>query len=501
MRFIITMTIMAATLMQTLDTTIANVALPHIQSTVGATQDSINWVLTSYIVAAAIATPLTGWIEGRIGRRKLLLITVIGFTISSAACALSSTLAMIVISRTVQGIFGAFISPVGQAVMLDTYPAEKRAQALTIWGLGVMVGPVLGPMLGGWLTDEYNWRWVFLINIPVGVAAVAGILFSIRDGEGQPRRFDLAGFAMLAAGLAAFQLFLDRGTQLDWFDSYEIIIEILVGVSCLWMFVIHSFTAKAPLFDIGIFRDRNFVIANVFLMVLMGLSMAGAALLTPMLQRLMNYSVVDAGMLVAPRGLAMAVGMVISGRLVNKIDGRLILGTGLLIMGYSQTIMAGFNLEMGSRLVIWSGVVQGFGTGLMMMPLNILAFATLPAHLRTDGAALYSLSRNLGGSVAISASTALLAYNVQVSHSDLTSHLSPTINSALRAGLLENLGFNSDFPLQMLDLEINRQALMIAYLDDYWVMGWAAFLVLPLILIMKGKSKVTREEAMELMSE
>ncbi len=478
-RLWITVVVMAATLMQVLDSTIANVALPHMQATLGATQESVAWVLTSYIVAAAIATPITGWLEGRFGRRQLFAGAIIGFTISSAACGLAPSLGVMVFARLAQGIFGAFIGPLSQATLLDSYPPDKHAKALTIWGLGIMIGPIMGPVLGGWLTEQWNWRWVFFINVPIGIAATIGMLVFLRKTDAVRRRFDLFGFTMLALALASFQMLLDRGTQLDWFNSVEIIIEAAIAISALWVFIVHSATARNPLIPLALFRDRNFMIANLFMLVVMGIMMAGAALVTPMLQRMMGYGTIDAGLLVVPRGASMAVSMLLAGRLMTKLDPRILIAFGLSLVAWAQWMMTGFNLEMGAWPVISSGLVQGFGIGFVMLPMNLIAFATLAPYLRTDGASLYSLSRNIGGSIAISLMTSLIAYNVQVSHSDLATHVTtldlPTFNVNLIIGAVTS----------MIDAEVNRQALMIAYLDDFWIMAWAVMLVVPLVIFMR----------------
>ena len=485
-RLWITVTVMAATLMQVLDLTIANVALPHMQATLGATQESIAWVLTSYIVAAAIATPVTGWLEGRLGRRTLFMSSVIGFTLSSAGCGLAPSLELMVVARLCQGIFGAFIGPLTQATLLDTYPREKHAKALTIWGLGVMIGPIMGPVLGGWLTEQWNWRWVFFINVPIGLAVVMGMLAVLPDKMKTASRFDLFGFTMLAVALASFQLMLDRGTQLDWFDSTEITVEAGVAIAAIWVFAIHSATARNPLIPLPLFRDRNFMLANLFLIVTSGVMMAGAALVTPMLQRSMGYGTIDAGMLVAPRGVSMAISMLVAGRVAGRIDPRILIALGFGLVAASQYMMSGFDLAMGSSPVIVSGLVQGFGIGLIILPLNLVAFATLAPRLRTDAASLYSLSRNIGGSIAISVTTSLIARNLQVSHSDLSAHVTTVTLPFLDAGLIERIGVRAEAVTRMLDLEINRQALMIAYLDDYWIMAWAAALVVPLALLLRG---------------
>ncbi|SNS23758.1 MFS transporter, DHA2 family, multidrug resistance protein [Sphingomonas laterariae] len=485
-RLAITITVMAATLMQVLDSTIANVALPHMQASLGATQESIAWVLTSYIIAVAIATPVTGWLESRFGRRELFTASVIGFTVASAACGLAPTLETMVAARILQGVFGAFIGPLTQAAMLDSYPKEKHAQALTIWGMGVMIAPIMGPVLGGWLTDQWNWRWVFFINVPFGIVTAIACWVLLSSARLQKTALDITGFILISMMLVGFQLMLDRGTHLDWFESTEIIIECAIFVIGLWMYIVHSATTAHPLIPLGLFRDRNFMVANLFMFLASGVSIAGSALMAPMLQTLLGYDAYGAGLLVAPRGAAMMLSMLLAGILAKHVDGRIMIGFGLALIAISQMMMAGFDLDMGSGPIIWSGVIQGLGTGFVVLSLNLLAFATLAPHLRTEGAALYSLSRNIGSSVAISVLSALLARNVQVSHSDLSAHVTASSLPFVTPAVIEKLGAQGADLLRLIDSEVNRQALMIAYIDDYWLMGWAVVVLLPFVLLMRS---------------
>lgn len=477
--------IMAATLMQVLDATIANVALPHMQAALGATPDSVVWVLTSYIIMAAIATPITGWLETRFGRRNLFAVSVAGFTISSALCGASTSLEMMVAARALQGIFGASIGPLGQATLLDSTPREKHPQVMLIWGMGIMIGPILGPVLGGWLTDSYGWRWVFFINLPIGLAATAGIWLTIDKRHLARRSIDLVGFALLAIALASLQLLLDRGSQRDWFESTEILIEAGLAVATLWMFVVHIVTTPNPLLSLALFRDPNFVIAVMFTMLITGVTMAGSALTAPMLQVLMGYDAKGAGLLMMPRGVGVFIAMPIATVLSRRLDPRFMIAMGLATMAVALWTMTGFNLEMGSGLIIYSGLFQGLGMGFAFLPLNVLAFSTLPPHLRTEGASVYNLARSVGGSITISLMGALLSRNAQVSHADMSGHITPTSAPFIESGLIEQLGIQGGMVIRMIDAEINRQALMIAYINDFWVMEWCAILLLPLVVFMR----------------
>ena len=302
-RIAVTIAVMMAVLLQVLDTTIANVALPHMQASLGATQETINWVLTSYIIASAIALPMSGWLADRVGRKRLLVISVVGFTTASVLCAIATSLPEMVAFRAVQGVSGAFIVPLAQATLFDINPREKHGQAMALFGGGVMIGPILGPVLGGWLTDSYNWRWVFLVNLPVGMICFFLMTAFMPTTETVKRRFDLFGFTLLAVALGSLQLLLDRGQQQDWFDSWEIIVETGIAIAGFWMFLVHTATAEHPLWDREMFADRNFASALVFMVITGVLLLAGLALLPPLLQNLYGYSVLQSGFLTAPRGV------------------------------------------------------------------------------------------------------------------------------------------------------------------------------------------------------
>src|SRR5947199_2958936 len=422
-RLIVTVGVMMAVLLQVLDTTIANVALPHMQASLSATQDTINWVLTSYIVASAIALPISGWLADKVGRKRLLLISVVLFTIASVLCATATSLTEMVLFRALQGVGGAFIVPLAQATLFDINPREKHGQAMALFGGGVMIGPILGPVLGGWLTENYSWRWVFLVNLPVGALCTLLLLRYMPSSEVRKRQFDLFGFGLLAMALGAFQIMLDRGADQDWFQSWEICIEAGLAAAGAWMFVVQLATGRNPLFDPKMFADRNFGFALFFMVVTGVLLLAGLALLPPLLQQLYGYSVLDSGFLTAPRGIGTLISMMLAGRLTGKVDARLLIFTGIGCLALSLYQMSGFTLVMSSRPIIISGVVQGLGLGFIFVPLQALAFASLPASYRTTGASLLNLARNIGGSVGISVVTFLLARNVQVSHADMAQHI------------------------------------------------------------------------------
>ncbi|HYZ64038.1 MAG TPA: DHA2 family efflux MFS transporter permease subunit [Acetobacteraceae bacterium] len=471
-RFLITVCAMMATLMQALDATIANVALPYMQGSLSATSDQITWVLTSYIVAAAIMTAPVGWLSNRFGRKPLFVTCLVGFTIASMLCGVAQSLEQMVLFRLLQGVFGAALVPLSQSTMLDIYPPEQRGSAMAIWGIGVMVGPILGPTLGGYLTDLYNWRYVFYVNLPFGVLATAGLLVFLPNTTGKSSlRFDWLGFGVLALGLGAFQLMLDRGQVQDWFGSREIIIEAVLAGLGIYLFVVHLLTAEKPFLPPRVFADRNFT-ASLAVMFSVGMILlASSALLAPWLQVLAGYPVATAGLILAPRGLGTMAAMMIAGRLASRTDPRWIMALGIFLLSFSLWQQLGWTPDVGRWTVIYNTVLQGAGLGFVFIPLQVIAFATLAPELRTDATSLLSLVRNVGSAVGVSATSALLARNVQVAHADLASRVTPF--SALARGTdpaRQMLDPATAKGAAMLDAMINQQATIIAYLDDFKAM-------------------------------
>lgn len=481
-RGLITLSIMLATIMQVLDTTIANVALPSMQGSLGAAQDTITWVLTSYIVAAAIATPITGWVSDRIGIKRLFLTCIVGFTLASMLCGLSGSLMQMVGFRILQGIFGAALVPLSQSVLLNINPKEKHGQAMAMWGAGIMVGPIIGPTLGGWLTDSFNWRWVFFINLPVGIVAFLGIFFFMTEGAIRDRKFDFFGFAFLSLGIGALQMMLDRGEQLDWFSSPEVLIEASLTAIGFWVFTIHMATAKNTFIDPHIFKDRNFVTGLVFIFIIGIILLATMALLPPMLQNLYGYPVITTGIILAPRGVGTMAAMMIVGRLMGKVDPRLLILVGLSATCWSLYEMTTWAPQMESFPFMLTGIVQGFGLGFVFVPLSTVAFATLPPHWRTDAASLFSLVRNLGSSIGVSLVATLLAQNTQISHQVLAGHVTP-FNLALPA----DIAAGSVPALQSLNNVITSEAMFIAYIDDFKFMMFVTLTTIPLLLLLRHK--------------
>lgn len=478
--------VMAATLLQVLDITIANVAIPHMQSTLGATPDTISWVLTSYIIASAVAMPITGWLSDRVGSRRLFIWSVAGFVLASMLCGMAQNLEEMVIFRALQGVAGAFIAPLSQAALLDTTRPSKQASIIALWGMGVMIGPILGPVLGGWITENWSWRWVFYVNVPVGALCLVILLAELPSRELVRRRFDLFGFALIAVCLSCLQLLLDRGTHLDWFASTETWIYAFLILSSAWVAAIHFTTAPQPLFDRHLFANVNFVISLLFMLVIGVVMFATMALLPPMLQGLFAYDVVDTGMVLMPRGVGVLISMQLSGLLMRKgVDARWIVSAGFLIGAWSLWQMAGWSLDVDRYHIVISGLIQGLGIGLVFIPLNASAFATLPPRLRTDGSSLLNLTRSVGSSIGISVMMTLLSRNLQTSHSELAGHITPAITGMLDLSSLQRFQRYGEAGLQIADALVTRQAAMIAYIDDFWLMMWLSLASVPLVLLMR----------------
>ncbi len=480
---LITLSIMLATIMQVLDTTIANVALPNMMGDLNASQDTITWVLTSYIVAAAIMTPVTGWLSDRIGRKELFLTSIVGFTVSSMLCGLAWSLESMVLFRLMQGVFGAAIVPLSQTFLLDINPKERHGSAMAMWGAGIMVGPIIGPTLGGWLTDSFNWRWVFFINLPVGIVAFLGCAAYLPAVVKRLRGFDFFGFAMLSLGVGALQLMLDRGEQLDWFASPEIWIELGLAITGFWVFGVHLLTSKDTFIDAKIFRDRNFVTGLVFIFIVGIILLASLALLPPMLSHLFDHPTITTGLVMAPRGIGTMISMILVGRLVQKVDARLLVVTGLLLTALSLYYMTGFSPQMDDYLIVVSGVIQGLGLGLVFVPLSTVAFATLDVRFRTDAASLFSLVRNIGSSIGISIVTMFLTQNTQINHAELAANITP-FNPALNA-ISPAAAQGDPMALAQIDSLVNQQAMMISYIDDFKLMMIITLCAIPLALLLK----------------
>lgn len=477
---LITVSLMMATTVQVLDTTVANVALPRIQGSLAATQEQMSWVLTSYIVAAAVMIPLSGWLSDQIGRKKVLLVSIFGFTLASVLCGLAQSLPQLVLFRFLQGLSGAALVPMSQATLLDINPPERHARAMTLWVMGVTLGPIVGPALGGWLTENYSWRWVFYINVPLGALSFFGLLSFLPESRSKRSRFDLFGFASLGVAIFALQLMLDRGQLKDWFNSTEICIEAVGCLVALYLFAVHSATASQPFINPHIFKDRNYVTGNVVIMMIGGLLFAPLTLLPPLLQGLMNYPVLTSGLLIAPRGLGTITAQVLLKLLIPRFDSRLVIATGFVVTSFGFWHMCGFFLQMSESIVVWSGLLQGIGIGLAYVPLTTLTFGTLNPLYRNEGTAFFSLVRNLGSSIGIAAVQALFVRNTQIMHSRLVEHVTPYTEGSPS---LPDL--NTTSALAAMNERVTEQATMLAYLNVFKIMFVLSIACIPLAILFR----------------
>ncbi|HEU0157393.1 MAG TPA: MDR family MFS transporter [Stellaceae bacterium] len=487
-RGMITATIICACVMQGLDTTIVNVALPHIQGSMSAAQDQISWVLTSYIVSSAIMMPLTGWLAGRFGVKYIFLASVIGFTFASALCGAATSLTQLVLFRLLQGICSAGLVPLGQATLFTIYPREKHGQAMAIFSTGAMMGPIIGPTLGGWLTENFDWRWCFYINLPVGALCALGIFSFIRQSPAMRRdQFDMFGFLALSIAVGALQLMLDRGQLKDWFRSTEIWVEAAVAGSAFYLLIVHTMTAGERSFlNRELLKSPNFV-AGSLLMFGVGMILSGTLALMPsMMQDLMNYPVFDAGWMMAPRGFGTMLAMFCVARIINKVDNRIFIFAGFLMTAASLWQMTGYSLYMGSGPILFAGFAQGFGLGCTFVPLNLLALSGLPHHILTQGTAIRALMRMLGGSIGIAILETELTQNTQIVHSHLVEHLRPDNPLAQAPFLTAPYSLFNPSGIAALNQEVTRQAAMIAYIDDFALMLGVILLSLPLLLLVRG---------------
>lgn len=483
-RLLITLFVMMAAVMNQIDITIANVALPHMQGTTSASREEITWVLTSYIVSSAIAMPLTGWLADRYGRKRLLLISIVGFTLVSGLCGMAQTLTELIGFRLLQGLFGAALVPMAQSTLLDINPPEKHGAAMATFGLAAITGPLVGPLAGGWLTDNLSWRWVFYINLPFGIAAFIGLSAYMTETRAKlANRLDVFGYAVLAVALGGLQLVLDRGQSQDWFDSREIQIEALASAIGFYLFIVHGLTARAPFISPAIFKDRNFVISMAIGFALGILLYSVMSLIPPMLAGLMGYPVLSIGYVMAPRGIGTLVAMVVIGRMINRMDPRLMVCLGLLASALGMWLMSRLNLAADSWLVMIAGALQGFSSSAIFVPLAAMAFVTLSPHLRNEGAAMSTLTRNMGGAVGIAVTQALTLRNAAAVQSRLSEGVRP--DNPVMQWTQPGFDWTSPMALARMDSEILRQALMVSYIDTFWALCVVGLVAAPFVWVLK----------------
>jgi DHA2 family multidrug resistance protein len=451
------------------------------QGSLSASLDQINWVLTSYIVASAIMTAPIGWMSDRFGRKRLFVICCAGFTVASLLCAMSQDIGAMVFARLLQGAFGAALVPLSQSVMLDAYPPEQRGSAMAIWGMGVMLGPILGPALGGFLTDRYSWHWVFLINLPVGIITVLGLMVFMDETKKQSHmRFDWFGFIALAIGIGALQVLLDRGAEVGWYDSGEIVIETIISVAGFYYFFAHSLTTDEPFVRFDLFKDRNFAAACLF-MAMIGVSLFGTmALITPFTQNLLGYPILTAGFVLGSRGIGTLIAMTAVGRLLKFIEARTLVFCGLSLTAITLYEMVGFTTDSSTYTIVVTGIIQGAGLGLVFVPLSTVAFATLPGNLRNSGTAMLTLVRNIGSSIGISMVIANLTSTTTLMHARLSENITPFNNALQQAGSM--LSTATDQGRALLDVMVTQQATIISYDNTFKLLMVLTLCALPLVL-------------------
>ena len=496
-RWLITVCVMMATIMQALDITIANVALPYMQGSLSATLDQVSWILTSYIVAAAIMTAPVGWLAGRFGIKQVLVTCASGFTAASMLCGIAQSIEEIVLFRVLQGMFGAALVPLSQAVMLEIYPPERRGWAMSLWGMGVMIGPIMGPTLGGWLTDAYSWRWVFFINLPFGIATVLGLVAFMHQTPSRSLPFDWFGFATLSIAIGSLQLMLDRGEQLGWFDADEIVVEAVVAATAFYYFLSHVLTTEHPFVPIHIFKDRNFVIGLAFMFVCGVMLLATAALLANYLQNIMGYPILDAGWLLGMRGIGMALALPFAGRSINRIGPRAMIAGGLACNAVALYYTSGFSPDTQVWTIIWTSMLQGAGLAFLFVPLNTIGLASLPASVRTEGTAMWTLIRNLGSSIGVSVVVANLSNKTILMHARLAESVTP-FNQALADPAAAMLDPGTETGRALLENIMTQQAAIIAYANDFKLMLLITLLAFPAIALIKPGSSfalATRPQA------
>jgi MFS transporter, DHA2 family, multidrug resistance protein len=482
---LIVITVMLVTIIEILDMTIVNVALPPMMGELGANSDQITWVLTSYIVASAIVMPLTGFLVARLGRKKLLLVNIGGFLIASMLCGLSTTLSFIVVMRILQGIFGATLVPMSQYILRDTFHDKDQGTAMAIWGLGVMVAPVIGPTLGGYITEALSWRWVFYINVPVCIIAFLLTLTSIPDTPTENRKLDYIGLILMIIGISALQVFLDRGNSIGWFSSKEIQILSATAIFFLATFIIRGLCIKDNIVNLRLFANRNFVLGTM-MFTLFSIGMIGIISIQPlMLEHLMNYTAENAGLVMAPRGIAAGISMFVAGMLASRVDHRWLILSGIIIADIGTYYMSIVNLQTSFSVIACQGAVQGFGMGLFFVPIAMIALSTLKEKDMAEGSGLFGFGRNLGVSIGISIISTIITEETQINWNQLGGHLHLAAYNLQHWLQAHHTTLSNPATGQNLAMQLSQQASMIAFVDAYWVISVAFLLMIPLVFLLR----------------
>jgi len=482
---------MLATFMEVLDTSVANVALPHIAGNLSATTEESTWVLTSYLVSNAIILPATNWLGRFFGRKRFLVICIIIFTLSSALCGAAASLGMLIVARILQGAGGGALQPIAQAVLMESFPPEKRGSAMAVFGMGVVVAPIIGPTLGGWITDNYSWRWIFYINIPVGILAVIMANMFIEDPpyirNQRPGRIDRLGFALMALGLGTLQLVLDKGQEEDWFSSSLITAAVIFTAIALIAFVIWELFTKEPIVDLRVLKNRNFTVGTC-IMTVMGIVLYGTIALLPLfLQTLLGYPALQSGMAVSPRGFGSIASMILVGRLIGKIDGRYLVMFGFLVLGYATWMFSDINLTISSSSITWPNVISGFAMGFIFVPLTTMAMGTLPNEQMGNASGVFNLMRNTGGSLGIAAMTTMLARGSQIHQATLVQNVNP-YNPVLQERVQELAGTGAMGTQQAygaINAMVARQAEVLSYIDNFRMLAFLCAVCVPAAFLFK----------------
>lgn len=484
-RVLILITVSVCTMLYALTVTIVNVILPQLQGALSATPEQVSWVVTLNVIATAVATPMTGWLVARFGQRRVILWSVTLFTVSSLLCASAENLVPLLAYRIGQGVFGAPLVPLAQAIIIATYPPDRRAAAQGLFGMAVVIGPAIAPALGGYLAEEYNWRWVFLLILPLCAAAFTLAFIFIRDNtRGERMRLDWTGFLAFSIAITCAQLIIDRGEREDWFDSLQILTLAGILIAAFWVFLAHTATAKNPFINPALFRDRNFTIGLILVFVYGMLNFTPTVLLPPMLQNLMGYPDSMIGVLLAARGAGMIIGFFVAGRM-GRLDPRAGMIVGLAMIGASGWNMALFNLDVDPWAVAWNGILQGIGTGLMWVPLSMVAFATLPARMLPEASSLFHLLRNFGSSFFISVSVLAVVRTAKVRYAELAEHVTPYAEGVRLPEVGGMWSFDTVPGLARFGAEIDRQAMMVGYANSFALYAALSFVTLPLLLFVR----------------
>lgn len=488
-RILITVPVLMASLLHSINMSTAYVALPNIQGNLSATPDQVGWIITAFVVASAVGTVLTGWVAQQVGRRAVFLGAIAGFTVTSLLCSFAADLEQLVLYRILQGLVSAPLLPVAQSIMLDTYPREKHGFAMSIWSMGMILGPVIGPTVGAIVTEFYGWRYLFLLNIPLGVAAFLAIFPTLPKAPNRPGGLDWIGVTALIVAVSAFQLMLDRGERLDWFESLEIIIEAFVAALAFYIFVAHCITARNPYIDLAIFQDRNYVVGCCLIFVF-GVAVFSSLFVLPLfLQNIQGYPVISAGWVVSARGVGTMIAMLSGGFLADRFQAKHLIFAGLVCVGVSNWFMTTWTSSVGLEEVIWITIVNGFGMGVMWVTLSVVTFSTLAPELRVEGASLFALIRAIGASVGTSIIVMILVRSTQVNYSELRDHVHPG-NEALTA-LGDTLPWSLETAAGVAALAklVAREALMIGFLNDFVFLVAVAAIGVPLVFLLRRPPK------------